>query len=72
MHAPQTRRGVLATSFGGIEVSGRGTHSKTYRLDRGYGALKAMSSLPRVAVAATIGPGSLQLHSISMTMPTWT
>jgi hypothetical protein len=47
MHAPQTRRGVLATSFGGIEVAGRGTHAETYRLDRGYGGAEGDVVAPK-------------------------
>ena len=52
MHAPQTRRGVLATSFGALMPRLIASIVAT-------AALKAMLSLLRVAVAATIGPGSL-------------
>jgi hypothetical protein len=52
MHAPQTRRGVLATSFGALLPRLITSIAAT-------AALKAMLSLLRVAVAATIGPGSL-------------
>ena len=55
MHAPQTRRGVLATSFGGIEEA---LMPRLIASIVATAALKAMLSLPRVAVAATIGPGS--------------
>jgi hypothetical protein len=59
MHAPQTRRGVLATSFGGIEVAGEALMPRLIVSIVATAALKAMLLLPRVAVAATIGPGSL-------------
>ena len=72
MHAPQTRRGVLATSFGGIEVAGGGTHAETYRLNRGYGGAEGDVVAPKGGSRGDDRARQPQLYSISMTMPTWT
>ena len=68
MHAPQTRRGVLATSFGGIEEA---LMPRLIASIVTTAAPKAMLSLQ----GGSRGDDRArppQLYSISMTMPTWT
>jgi hypothetical protein len=59
MHAPQTRRGVLATSFGAL-------------LPRLITSIAATAALKAMLSRGDDRVRQPQLYSINMTMPTWT